>query len=267
MIENFIKFFESNWISLAAALIIMLIGVVVSKLVVRIMSRGLEKSRIDPTAHGFFKSLTNTVLYIFVLVIALSVLGVPMTSIIAVIGAAGLAIGLALQNSLSNIAGGFIILFSKPFKVGDFIETNDISGTVDSINILYTRLLTPDKKSVYVPNGNITSATIVNYTDEPIRRLDMMFKVSYDCDYRKAISIIERIIDDHPLALDDPGPFVRMVDMNEGFLKISARAWVDSGDYWTLNFDMQELVKDAFSSAGISIPYNKLDVNIDGLKE
>ncbi|NMB29990.1 MAG: mechanosensitive ion channel, partial [Clostridiales bacterium] len=218
MIDNFIKFFESNWISLVAALIIMLIGIISSKLIIRIMSRGLEKSRIDATAHGFFKSLTNTVLYIFVLVIALSVLGVPMTSIIAVIGAAGLAIGLALQNSLSNIAGGFIILFSKPFKVGDFIETNDISGSVDSINILYTRLLTPDKKSVYVPNGNITSATIVNYTDEPVRRLDMVFKVSYDCDYRRAISIIERIIDDHPLALDEPEPFIRMVDMNEGFL-------------------------------------------------
>lgn len=263
MIDNFIKFFESNWISLVAALIIMLIGIISSKLIIRIMSRGLEKSRIDATAHGFFKSLTNTVLYIFVLVIALSVLGVPMTSIIAVIGAAGLAIGLALQNSLSNIAGGFIILFSKPFKVGDFIETNEISGSVDSINILYTRLLTPDKKSVYVPNGNITSATIVNYTDEPVRRLDMVFKVSYDCDYRRAISIIERIIDDHPLALDEPEPFIRMVDMNEGFLKISARAWVDSGDYWTLNFDMQELVRDAFSNAGITIPYNKLDVKVN----
>ena len=265
MIDNLIKFFENNWARLAASLIILLIGILISKLVIRIMSRGLEKSRVDATAHGFFKSLTNTVLYIFVLVIALSVLGVPMTSIIAVIGAAGLAIGLALQNSLSNIAGGFIILFSKPFKVGDFIETNDISGSVDSINILYTRLLTPDKKSVYVPNGNITSATITNYTDEPIRRLDMMFKVSYDCDYRRAISIIERIIDDHPLALDEPEPFIRMVDMNEGFLKISARAWVNSGDYWTLNFDMQELVKDAFADAGITIPYNKLDVKVDAI--
>lgn len=265
MVDNLIKFFENNWVHLAAALVVLLVGIIISKLIIRIMSRGLEKSRIDATAHGFFKSLTNTVLYIFVLVIALSVLGVPMTSIIAVIGAAGLAIGLALQNSLSNIAGGFIILFSKPFKVGDFIETNEISGSVDSINILYTRLLTPDKKSVYVPNGNITSATIVNFTDEPVRRLDMMFKVSYDCDYRKAISVIERIVDDHPLALDEPEPFIRMVNMNEGYLSISARVWVNSGDYWTLNFDMQELVRDAFTSAGITIPYNKLDVKVDSI--
>ena len=184
-----------------------------------------------------------------------------MTSIIAIIGAAGLAVGLALQSSLSNLAGGFIILFSKPFQVGDYVEYGGVSGTVSAISILYTRLLTIDNKAIYIPNGQISNSTLVNYTEEPKRRLDLVFSISYDDDFKKAKKILAEIISSKPTALNEPDPpAIRVTEHAASSINIIVKIWVKSEDYWNLYYDLHEEVKTRFDEEGISIPYNQLDV-------
>ena len=264
MIEKILNWREAILPTLIAAAVLLAAGMIFTKVTLKLMTKGLEKSRIEPTVHGFLKSLVKVILYCFVFIIVLSTLNVPMSSIIAAVGAAGLAIGLALQNSLSNIAGGFIILFTKPFKKGDYVEIGSDCGTVEEISILYTKLLTPDNKAVHIPNGNITTETITNFTEENVRRLDLYFSIGYDDDYRKAIKIIEDVISTNPLALSKPEPpLVRMSAHDSSSIQITARIWVKSENYWNLNFDMLENVKDEFDKNKISIPFNQLDVHIN----
>lgn len=263
MSEKILNWLEGLIPLLIPALLILAIGSIFTKIVIKFLTKGLKKSRIEPTTHGFIISLVKTSLYVFVFIIFLSSMNVPMSSIVATIGAAGLAIGLALQDSLSNIAGGFIILFSKPFKKGDYIEIDDDAGKVDEISIFYTKLLTSDNKVIHIPNGNITAKTIKNYNEEKLRKLEIKFSIDYSDDYKKAISIIKSVIKAHPLALDKPDePLVRMCEHASSAIVIVAKVWVKSGDYWTLNYDLLEQVKDAFDQNDISIPYDKLDVNI-----
>ena len=247
---------------LLVALIVLLIGLILTKIIVRLVKSALKKSRIDTTIHSFLLSLIRIMLDLIAAVIALSVLGVPMASIIAVIGAAGLAVGLALQNSLSNLAGGFIILFAKPFKKGDYISSNGAEGFVDSISILYTRILTADNKAVYIPNGTVSGAQITNFTQEKLRRVDLTFSISYENNFQKAKKIISDVIEENQLALREPEPTIRVIKQGESSIDIAARIWVNSADYWTLFFDMTEDVKSAFDENGISIPYNQMDVHI-----
>lgn len=247
------------------AIVIFLVGKLITKLIMKFVDKCMGRSHIDETAQSFLKSLTNIVLSAFVIVIALSVLGIPMTSIITVIGAAGVAIGLALQNSLSNIAGGFIILFTKPFCKGDYVITNGIEGVVDDIKILSTKLITLDNKIVYIPNGMVSSGTITNFSREDKRRVDLVFSVSYEQDYRKAISIINEVVNAHPLTVKEKGtfePFARVSNLGASSVDITLRVWTKTADYWTVYFDMIENIKTAFDKNGIEIPYSKLDVNI-----
>ena len=189
-------------------------------------------------------------------------LNIPMTSIIAVISAAGLAIGLALQNSLSNLAGGFIILFSKPFKSGDYVETNAASGTVESIGILYTRILTADNKTVYIPNGKITDSTIVNFSEQNTRRVDFEFGISYSDDIEKAKSIILKLASEHPMVLEEPEPFARLGLQAEDSLQITVRLWTETENYWQVKFDLTEQVNQAFIDNNVTIPFRQIDVHI-----
>lgn len=260
MLENILESILDFLPTLCFALVIFIIGALISNIILKIMSRGLSRSRLDKTAHGFLKSLVRIVLYTLVFVIVLTVLGVPMTSIVAVIGASALAVGLALQSSLSNLAGGFIILFEKPFKVGDFIETNSVSGKVDSISILYTRLLTADNKSAFIPNGVVSGAKIVNYSNMPERRVDLEFSVSYECDFEKAKDIISGVIAECSTALETPAAEVRLGRHGDSALVIYARVWTKNDDYWATYFYLVEAVKHALDDGGIEIPYNKLDV-------
>lgn len=256
-LENFLPY-------LISAAIIFIVGMLITKIIIGIMTKALKKSRLDATIHVFLISLVRTVLYILVIIMTLSKLNVPMTSIIATLSAAGLAIGLALQGSLSNVAGGFIIMFSHPFRVGDFIEINNVTGTVNAITILYTRLLTVDNKAVLIPNGTVSSATIINYTQEDCRRLDIYFSIAYDEDFYKAADVIRKVIKDEPLALSEPEPpTVVMCEHGASAIKILVKVWVKSENYWTLNYDLILKVKDAFDEQNISIPYDQLDVHIE----
>lgn len=263
MIDNFVKWFENFAPHLISALIIFAVGTVVTKIVVKIMSKGRMSKRLEPTAQSFIRSIMKTALYVIVIIMTLSALQVPMSSIITAVGAAGVAIALALQSSLSNVAGGFLLMFNRPFKCGDFIELNGVSGNVDAITILYTRLLTIDNKAVIIPNGTAANATIINYTQEDYRRLEMHFSISYDTDFEKARAVLLDTIKHNPLTLDHPDPpMIVMSEHADSAVKIMVRVWVKSENYWDLNFELLEDVKQNFDENGIEIPYNKLDVHI-----
>ncbi|MBQ7782353.1 MAG: mechanosensitive ion channel [Oscillospiraceae bacterium] len=244
------------------AIIIFIAGKIIAKIILGIADKAMGRSHIDETAQSFLKSLMSIVLTAFVIVISLSTLGIPMTSIITAIGAAGVAVGLALQNSLSNVAGGFIILFTKPFGKGDYITTNGIEGVVDDIKILSTKLITGDNKIIYIPNGMVSAGTITNYSREEKRRVDLSFSVSYEQDFNKAIKIIHDVIGAHKLVLKDDEPFARVSSLSASSVDISVRAWTKTENYWDVYFDLIEQIKTAFDKNGIVIPYSKLDVNI-----
>jgi len=219
------------------------------------------------TAHGFLKSFIKSILYTIVVIIALTIIGVPMTSIVAVVGAAGLALSLALQQCLSNVAGGFIILFAKPFKAGDTIEINGVSGVVENISILYTQIATFDNKLSYIPNGIISNETIVNRTAKNTRRLDMEFSIGYNSDFRLTQSLIEEIIRKNKLAIQNPAPIVRMSSHGQSSINIDVKVWTKTDNYAELRYDLTEQVKEVFDENNISVIYNLLNVNVISGKE
>ena len=265
-LKGFIETLGSNFInalpSIIAAAVILIVGLIISKLILRIMSKGFEKGYIDKTVSRFSYSLVKILLYVLVATIVLAVLGVPMSSMIAVIGTAGVTIGLALKDSLSNVAGGFNILITKPFVIGDYVMIDSAEGTVELISIWYTRILTADNKTIFIPNGQIVSSKIINYTLKKTRRIDLVFQISYDNDYKKAESIIQNIINNHEKVLKEPTATVRLFSQSESSLDIVCRPWVSADDYWDVYYDITEQVKDAFDANGIEIPYRQLDVHV-----
>lgn len=260
--DNLLDRIKSALPTLIFAVIVFIIGIVAVKIITKIISRFMKKSTVDNAAVAFLVSFIRVILYTIVIVSALTLVGVPMSSIIALIGAAGLAVSLALQNYLSNLAGGFIILFSKPFKSGDMIEIDSTTGQIKSINILYTKMLTSDNKTVLIPNGKVADAKIINYSEMPTRRLDMTFDISYSNDFEKAKEIIQGITDRNKLVHKEPEPLIRLGAHKESALEIVVKLWVANDKYYELFYDMSEAVKREFDKHGIEIPYNQLDVHI-----
>ena len=249
--------------ALVSAAISLTIGIIVSKLIVHVVKKIFKKSKTDKAAASFLISIIKMLLYSIFLIIALSIIGVPMTSLIAVLSAAGLAIGLALRNSLSNLAGGFIILINKPFKAGQYIETNSASGYVERISILYTKIRTLDNKTVYIPNDSVTNSTLTNYSEKDKRRIDIEFGISYEDDLEFAKSIIIKTAEKNPLILKEPiPPFARLMAHGEDSLIIRSEVWTNTENYWQVYYDMPEQVYKAFVENGISIPYRQMDIHI-----
>ncbi len=249
--------------SLGLAAIVLVIGIIISKLILHLFKKCMIRANVDRAAEGFLSSILKILLYIVTFIVTLSILKIPMTSLIAVLSAAGLAVGLALQNSLSNLAGGFIILFSKPFKAGDQVSIGSSKGKVERIDILYTRILTDDNKTVYIPNGTVANSEITNFSEKEIRRVDFEFGISYSDDLEKAKGVIMDIANNHPLVLDSPDPpFVRLGVQAEDSLQITVRVWTSTPNYWQVKFDITELVNDAFVANNITIPFRQLDVHI-----
>ncbi|MBQ8927421.1 MAG: mechanosensitive ion channel family protein [Oscillospiraceae bacterium] len=263
MMSDFIAMVRSLLPSLIAAAIVLAIGVLLTRLILHIVERTLRRSNADPTATGFLSSLLRAVLYVLVTVIVLSVVGVPMTSIITVIGTMGLAIGLALQDSLSNVAGGFILLFSKPLKKGDFVSFDGIDGTVERISMLQTKLIRPDGTAVFIPNRKVADAVILNYSEDPKRRLDLEFGIAYDADAQAAKAQIQALLKAHPQVIMDPAPIVRIGALADSAVILHVRVWTTHEHYWALYYDLHEQVKAAFDDAGISIPFPQVDVHVD----
>ncbi len=244
------------------ALIIIFIGYIVTKLITKVIDRAMKRSKIDVGAKNFLLSVIRIGLYTVVLIMALSVLKVPISSIITILGAAGLAVSLALQTCLSNLAGGFIILFSKPFVTGDIIEFDGTVGTVRAISILYTKLDTFDGRTAFIPNGKVSDAKLINYTESPLRRIDLTFSISYGEDFKRAQAVICEVINNEPLAQSIPAPIVRMGRHGESTTDIDALVWVKNSDYISARYNLLENVKAAFDENGIEIPFSQLDVHM-----
>lgn len=256
-----------EWISafglkFLAALAILIIGKIIVKSIRKIMIKVMNKRKVDPTVSTFVASLVYSALWIFVILAALSQLGIQTTSFMAVIGAAGLAIGLSLQGSLSNFAAGFLIVLFKPFKVGDFVEAGGISGAVYKITIFTSEFKTFDNKRIIVPNGQIMNGTITNYTHEATRRVDLAFGVGYGSDIQKVKEVLHEIINKHELILKEPEPFVRLAEMADSSLNFKVRVWSKTEDYWTVYFDLTEQAKIEFDKNGINIPFPQMDVHV-----
>lgn len=249
--------------TLLLAIVIYIVGVFVNKAILKLFAKGTERSRMDQTVRKFLSSVIKIIITALVLIIVLTVLGIPMTSIITVLGTAGVAVGLALKDSLANVAGGVILLINQNIKVGNYVEIGAYSGTVEEISILFTKLSTPDNKDIFIPNGVVATSAITNYSSEGSRRVDLLFGISYDNDHRKAVDAINKVVENHPLILKDTPPFVRLSGLAESSLNITVRVWAKSEDYWTVYFDLIEQVKEKFDEENIVIPYNQLDVHID----
>ncbi|MDE7360695.1 MAG: mechanosensitive ion channel [Oscillospiraceae bacterium] len=244
------------------AIVILIVGLILSKLVLALLSRGLSRTKLELTVTKFTTSMAKIVLYTLLVTIVLNILGIPATSIVTVIGTAGVAIGLALQNSLANVAGGFLLMITKPFKIGDYIITNGVEGTVAQISILHTRLDSATNQAIFVPNGLAINATIINNNGNDTRRVDMLYSISYNDDFETAQGIILGLIEEHPLVLKDKEPLVRMKEHGESAIIIAARAWCNTADYWTVYFDLTEQVRAAFIENGIEIPFKQVDVHM-----
>lgn len=220
----------------------------------------LEKKNVDPLLESFTVSLLKTVAYVTLFFIVVSIIGIKATSLVTVLGTAGIAVGLALQGSLTNLAGGVLILFFKQFSKGNYIASGSVEGTVDQIHILYTTLVTSDNKVIVIPNGQLANGTIINYSKKPERRLDMVFSVSYDTPTEKVKEILNKVADEHPAVIQEKGKTIRMAKQNASSLDFNFRVWVKNSDYWTTLYDMNEKIKDEFDKNGIEIPYQKIDI-------
>ncbi len=256
------QFLTSFGIKLLGALLILIIGLKCVSWISKWIRTSKKLDKLDVNLRSFLGSFAKIALYIVLTITVAMILGVPATSFITILASCGVAIGLALQGSLSNFAGGLMILFFKPFKVGDFVETAGETGTVVDISVVYTQLLTLDNKRVTIPNGSITNAVIKNYSAEELRRVDLTFVVGSDSDDAKVKGIIGGVIEAHPQALQDPEPFVRISERAGNLLTYTVRIWCKNEDYWTVYFDVIETVKAEFDKNGITIPCQKMDVNI-----
>ena len=222
-----------------------------------------EKRNVDMTLIKFIKSfISYTLKILLVLIIAGSYWKLELSGLAAIVASAGVAIGLALQGSLSNFAGGFIILLIRPFKIGDYIQTGQFEGTVEQIGVFYTSLTTIDNKVVLIPNGTLSNGSLINYSTKDTRRVDLIFSAGYECDILKVRRVLKEIVDRHELILDYPEPFVGLFEQGQNSLDFAVRVWVDTPNYWTVYFDLLEQVKLRFDEEGISIPYPQMDLHL-----
>lgn len=261
----------SNWalndgINASVKLIIGVLVIIIGfKLINKVSNKFLkfaELKSIDVTLVKFLKSFINISLKCLLLLIIIGgYWDIELTGFAAILASAGVAIGLALQGSLSNFAGGFIILFLRPFKVGDYIQAAGFEGTVEQIGVFYTNLATVDNKLVMIPNGTLSNGSLINFTAKETRRVDFIFSVGYDTELLKVRRVLKDIVDKHNLILSKPEPFIGLVEHNASSLDFAVRVWVKTEDYWTVYFDLLETVKNRFDEENINIPYPQMDLH------
>ena len=232
------------------------------KIILRLADRTFRRLELERGLHTFLHAALRLVLWLVTLCIVLGYIGVPMTSLVALVGVIGLAVSLAVQGTLANLAGGIQVLVSKPFKAGDYVEAGGVSGTVQEVGLAYTKLATADNKIISVPNGQISGEKIINYTSEEKRRVDLTFSASYGDPAEKVIGAIRQVVGAPPLALFTPEPFIRVSASKDSSVEYVVRVWCATGDYWTLYHDLLEQVKAAFDREGISMPFSQLDVHL-----
>lgn len=249
-------------IRLLIGVVVMFIAFKVINIVFNRLQKKLKKANTDKTVSIVLVKFLRKALKVLVFIVFLGFVGIDTASIGALIASAGVTIGLALQGGLSNIAGGIIILLMRPFRIDDYIKGQGEEGTVEDIKLFYTTLRTPDNKVIMVPNGQLANGNIINYSLKDTRRVDLTFSIAYEADFFKAQKILVDAVNNHPLVLHEPEPFIRISEHAASSINIACRAWTKNDDYWTFYFDMLETVKVKFDEAGISIPYPQLDVHV-----
>lgn len=260
LLAFYTKFVEPWSVKILIALVIFIIGQMIAKIIAGVLGKVLRHTKLDKILVEFIQSLVNALLLIFVIVAALDQLGVNTNSVIAVLGAAGLAIGLALQGSLQNFAAGFMLLIFRPFKGGDFVEAAGTAGVIEKIGIFSTTLHTGDNKEVIIPNSAIYSSNIVNYSKRPTRRIDMIFSIGYEDSIRTARDVIANILKDEPRILPEPEPLIAVGELGASSVNLFVRPWVKTEDFWDVKFALTEKIKLAFDENGITIPFPQMDI-------
>ena len=247
-----------------SAVIAAVVCLIVIKILLKVLDRAQKRSRLDPSLQALLRNLLQGGLWFVAAIIVLGCLDIEVTSLVAVLSVVGLAFSLALQNFLSNVAGGMQLLASHPFKPGDFVEAGGCSGTVTDIGMFYTKLATPDNKLVQLPNSSIVSANIINYSAQPTRRVEVTVSASYDAPTEQVIAVLKRMAEDHPLTLADPEPVVHVDDYGDHGIRYLVRVWCATADYWTVYFDLMDGMKPAFDAAGVEMTYPHVNVHMVG---
>lgn len=245
------------------ALVVLLIGLWIVKIITGSVKKMMLKSKMDDSLVPFLSSLVNTILKVMVVISALGMLGIEMTSFIAILGAAGLAVGMALSGTLQNFAGGVMILIFKPFKVGDFIDAQGHMGVVKEIQIFNTILNTPDNKIIIIPNGGLSTGSMTNFSTMDTRRVDWTFGIGYGDDVDKAEQVLGKLIADDKRIMKDPEPFIAVSELADSSVNLVVRVWVNAADYWGVFFDMNKKVYQTFDKEGLNIPFPQMDVHLD----
>lgn len=267
IMESLLEWATTSGVKLIIGILILSIGFKIIKKFVNHVMLLLSKRDIDLTLRRFLKSLLLSVLKVAVIIIVLEYWGMSLSSFAAVIASAGVAIGLALQGSLSNFAGGFIILLIRPFKVGDYVEARGHGGTVEQIGLFYTQLVTPDNKQILIPNGSVSNDSLINYSAKNTRRVDLTFSVGYEDDILHVRRVLKDIVNNHKLIINEPEPFIGVVEHGDNAIKFATRVWCKTEDYWTIYLDLLEEVKVRFDEEGITIPYPKMDLTVKELNK
>lgn len=262
LIQEVATWLSTEGLKLVFGIIVLFILFKIINAISRRFKKNMEKKNRDKTITVLGYKAIRFGLKGLVLLGFLGFVGIDTAGIGTVIGSLGVGVGLAVNGTLSNFAGGIVILVMRPFGIGDYIEAQGEGGTVEEIGIFYTQIVTPDNKVVFIPNGSLSNGTMVNYSKKDLRRVDFTFSISYDEDFEKAKKVIREVIENTPNALLDPMPFVRVVSHGESTINISTRVWTENAHYWDVYFDMMEAIKKNFDSANIEIPYNQLDVHI-----
>ena len=253
----------SDWvIKIVIALLIYLIGKWIAKRVTNIVKKLMNARDVDPTLVNFLSNVVYAILLVAVILAALDTLGLPVTSLIAIVGAAGLAVGLALKDSLGNFASGVMLVMFRPFKKGDFVEVAGVAGSVEEIRIFSTTLTTPDNKLIIIPNGQVAAGTITNYSANDQRRVDLVFGVGYDDDLKVTREVLTRLCAEHPKVLDDPKTKIFVMNLGDSSVDFAVRPWAKTEDYWTVYSDLLEQAKVELEAAGCNIPYPQTDVHL-----
>ena len=261
-IENIITWASTKGIKLIIGILMLYIGWKIVNKLVKIMNRTLQRRNVDATLSSFLDTFVEIALKIIVVVIFMGYVGIDTAGIAALVASAGVAIGLALQGSLSNFAGGVIILLIRPFNVGDYVEGSGHSGTIEKIGIFYTHMTTVDNKLILIPNGSLANGSIVNYSAKELRRVDLTFGVGYEEDIIKVKRVLSNIIDAHESILKTPEPFIALSAHGDSAVNFVVSVWCNNKDYWKIYFDLLEQVKLKFDEENISIPYPQMDLHI-----
>ncbi len=262
IIDTAVSWCLNTGIRVLIALVLLLVSFRIITLISRKIAKKGDSNKLDKTVMKTLAYIFNIGMKVVIAICLIGYLGIDTSGLTALVASFGVCIGLAVNGALSNVAGGVLIIVTRPFKIDDFIEAQGISGTVEDIHMVCTKLRTPDNKVVYVPNGALANGNITNYSEKDTRRVDFTFSIGYTSDFEKAKEIVTNILTSHELTLDDPAPMIRMSAHGASSIDITARAWVKSADYWTVNFDVIEAVKAEFDKNGIEIPFNQLDVHV-----